>query len=263
MTADGTVVVGFLDDGQWSACFGLSYRDLLLYDSAKSQRIVRPGGKELRAVTGTGQIAVNRNKVARDFLDNTDGEWLFFIDADMGFGPDTVDRLVDAADPADRPVTGGLCFAALRRRPHPGQGYAERFVIQPTLYEWVELDDEVGFRPIHDYARDQVIPVAGTGAACLLIHRTALERVRAEHGDTWFEPMKHPTGYKGTPRWFSEDLSFCVRLQACDIPVHVDTGVKTTHEKGSIYLDEETYDRQQLLARLEEEAERVGSPEPV
>lgn len=260
--SEGSVVVGYLDDGHWSACFGLSYRDLLLYDSAQNQRIIRPGGKELRAVTGTGQIPVNRNKVCRDFLDNTDGEWLFFVDSDMGFEADAVDRLIEAADPRERPVVGGLCFAALRRRPEEGQGHAERFVIQPTVYEWIELDDEAGFRPINDYPRGRVVQVAGTGAAFLLIHRSALEQVRVSGGDAWFEPMKHPTGYKGQPRWFSEDLSFCVRLQAAGIPVHVDTSVRTTHEKGSIYLDEDTFDRQQVLARLEEETERALQEQP-
>lgn len=249
---EGAVVVGFLDGGQWSACFGLSYRDLCLYDMAGSQRVVRPGGKELRAVTGAGGIPTNRNKVCRDFLDNTDGEWLWFVDSDMGFLPDTVDRLVKAADPQLRPVMGGLCFAALRRKPpETASMYAERFLIQPTVYEYVELDDELGFRPIVDYPRDQVVQVAGTGAACLLIHRGALVKLRERYGDAWFDPIVHPTGRHGRPRTFSEDLSFCVRLQACDLPVHVDTATRTTHEKGFIYLDEETYDRQQALAVLE------------
>jgi len=238
----GSVVVGFLDGGQWSACFGLSYRDMCLYDMASSQRIVREGGKELRSLCGTGGIPSGRNRVAKDFLDATDGEWLFFIDTDMGFTPDTVDRLIAAADVEERPVMGGLCFAIKRKK--PGPMYAERFKVQPTVYEYLELEDEVGFRPIPDYPRDQVMKVAGTGAACLLIHRSSLELVRVKFGDAWFDPIVHPTGDKGQPRTFSEDLSFCVRLQACDIPVHVDTSVKTCHEKGGLFLDEETYDLQ-------------------
>jgi hypothetical protein len=243
----GSVIVGYLDSGQWSACFGLSYRDLCLYDAASSRRVVRPGGKELRAVTGSGGIPTNRNKVARDFLDNTDGEWLWFVDSDMGFAADVVDRLIDSADRTERPVVGALCFAALRRKPPEGRSlYAERFLIQPTTYEYVETDDELGFRPIVDYERDAVIRVAATGAACLLMHRSALDTVRAKYGDAWFDPITHPSGRKGKPRTFSEDMSFCVRLQSCDIPVHVNTAVKTTHEKGFIYLDEETYDAQMV-----------------
>lgn len=252
--ATGSVVVGFLDPGSWSACFGLSYRDLVLADAMNWQRIVRPNGRELRSVCGAGGIPAARNKVARDFLDHTDGEWLWFVDTDMGFAPDTVERLVAAADPAERPVMGGLCFAGLRRKPADGHPlYAERFLIQPTVYEWVELAAEVGFRPMLDYPDNEVVQVGATGAACLLIHRSALDRMRATYGDAWFDPITHPTGLKGKPRTFSEDMSFCVRLAAVGLPVHVDTSVKTTHEKGFLYLDEESFARQQAFAALEQQ----------
>jgi len=243
----GSVVVGFLDDGSWSACFGLSYRDLVLHDALTLQRVVRPGGRELRAVTGAGGIPANRNKVARDFLDNTDGEWLWFVDTDMGFAPDTVDRLVASANAEGAYVVGALCFAGLRRKPPEGTTlYAERFLIQPTVYEWVQLEDECGFRPIIDYKRDAVIPVAATGAACILIHRAVLTEMRYAVGDSWFDPIAIPNGYKGKPRTFSEDMSFCLRLAALGHAAYVDTSVKTTHEKGFVYLDEETFDAQKV-----------------
>lgn len=239
---EGTVAVAIIDDGNWSACFGLSYRDLLLNDAIGDGRIV-PRGKEMRQLSSRTSIASSRNKMATGFLDTTQCEWLFFIDVDMGFAPDTIERLIKSADPQLRPVMGGLCFAMKRAK--TADFWAERVRIQPTVYEYLELDDEVGFRPIGGYTRDQVQQVAGTGAACLLIHRSALETVRAAHGDNWFSPVTHPTGDKGKPRTFSEDLSFCVRLASLDIPVHVDTAVKTTHDKGGIFLDEETYDAQQ------------------
>ena len=242
----GSVVVGFCDGGEWSACFGLSYRDMCLYDIVNSQRIVREGGKELRAVCGTGGIPGGRNQIVRDFLDNTDGEWLFFVDSDMGFAPDSVDRLVASADQYKRPVMGGLAFQLKRDRRVTTPFYAERFTIAPTLYQYVELSDEVGFLPIHDYPRDEVVQVAGTGAAFMLIHRRVLEKIRERSGDQWFEPIAHPTGLNGAPRTFSEDLSFCVRCQAVDVPIHVDTSVKTTHDKGALFLDEEMYDRQRM-----------------
>lgn len=245
----GSVVPGFLDDGHWSACFGLSYLELTLHDLAHSQRIIREGGIYLRKVAGTGGIPDGRNEVVQRFLDETDGESLWFVDTDMGFAADTVDRLVASADPAERPVMGGLCFGQRRIEPRPF--HANRFGIVPTIYDYVELDDEVGFVPREAYDVDAVVSASGTGAACLLIHRTVLELVRDRHGDAWFNPMAHPTGLKGKPRSFSEDLSFCVRLASVGVPVHVDTSVKTVHEKGGVFLDEDAYDRQQAFARLE------------
>lgn len=239
---EGTVCVAVIDDGNWSACFGLSYRDLLLHDITGDGRIV-PRGKEMRQLSSRTSIAASRNKMAAGFLDTTECEWLWFIDVDMGFAPDTVEQLIKSADPELRPVMGALCFAMKRSR--TADYWAERVRIAPTVYEYLELEDEVGFRPISGYARNQVQQVAGTGAACLLIHRSVLERMRTR-GDDWFSQLTHPNGDKGKPRTFSEDLSFCVRAAALDIPIHVDTAVKTTHDKGGIFLDEETFDAQQV-----------------
>ena len=257
----GTVCVGYLDSHKWSACFGLSLRNLYLHDQVKSARIMCEGALELRKVAGSGGIPDGRNQVVTEFL-ASDREWLFMVDSDMGFDADTVDRLVDSADEHKRPVMGGLCFA--NRRLGPGEFHAERFGSVPTLYNYVELEDEVGFMPIQDYPRDTVVEVAGTGAACLLIHRRALGKVREKFGDSWFDPIAHPTGLKGKPRTFSEDLSFCVRLASVGVPVFVDTSVRTCHEKGGVFLTEEHYDREQTLAAFEAAAAaESAADEPV
>ncbi len=241
----GSVVPAFLDPGRWSACFGMSYTDLLVRDTMLSQRIIRPGGKHLRYLTQSGGIVGNRNNSVKDFLDSTDGEYLFLIDTDMGFAADTVDRLVEAADKTREVVAvGGLAFA-LKRKPPTGADmlYGEHFNIVPTVYDFFDTGEEQGFRPRLNYKRDSLLEVSGTGAAVLLLHFSALEEVRRKYGDTWFDPITLEHGDKGKPRTFGEDLSFSMRLIACGIPLHVHTGVKTTHEKGGIFLDEATYDR--------------------
>lgn len=50
---------------------------------------------------------------------------------------------------------------------------------------------------------------------------------------------------------FGEDMSFCLRLVAQDTPMWVNTAVKTTHDKGGVYLDEETYLIQQAIVALD------------
>lgn len=245
----GSVVPGFLDDGHWSACFGLSWSELLLFDLNNNRRIMGERAQFFRKAAGTGGIPDGRNEIVRSFLDQSEGEWLWFIDTDMGFGPDTVDRLVESADEHQRPVMGGLCFA--QRRVERGPFHAERFALIPTVYDYLEIADEaggppeVGFMPRQRYELDTVTKASGTGAACMLIHRRALNKVRQQYGDEWFSIATHPTGLKGKPRHFSEDLSFCVRLAAVGVPVHVNTAVKTVHEKGGIFLEEELYLAQQ------------------
>ena len=238
-----SVIPAFLDNHQWSACFGLSWADLMLYDQAGPRQIIRPGGMYLREVCGTMGVAAGRNDVVRKFL-STGADWLFMVDTDMGFAPDTVERLLASAVQHSSPVLGGLCFALKRdTAAPPATFHGARHRIVPTLYSFHEVTEtrEKGFRPIADYVRDAHQQVAGTGAACLLMHREALDAA----GKDPFTPIAVPGGGgNGTDRTFSEDLSFCVRVAAAGFPVAVDTRVKTTHHKGGLFLDEAAYDAQ-------------------
>lgn len=242
----GTVIPGFLDGGTWSGSFGLSYLELSLHDLSHDRHVMHELATYLRKTVGPAGISEGRNQICEAFLTGTRGEWLWMVDTDMGYTADTVDRLLDHADPIDRPVVGGLCFALRHTGPAPGGLHADRYGIIPTMYQYVDTGDEVGFEPLQSWPRGEVVEVSGTGAACLLIHRGALEAVQAKYGPVWFDVAIHPTGQHGRRRVFSEDLSFCVRLAGCGIPVHIDTAVRTSHHKGSIYLDEQAYDEQMI-----------------
>jgi len=222
---DGSVLVCYLHPAtEVQHSFAVSLMSVVNYDAANHRRLFTSAGP-LMMRCGTGGLVDARNKAMAHFLDEAAEEWLWFVDTDMGFRPDTVDRLVDAADPVERPVVGALCFG-LRQGDPDGYGGYETSPF-PTIYGWdAGPDGKPGFRAAADYPRDTVVQVAGTGAACLLIHRTVAEKVRAEHGDTWFDPVRYQDG-----RLVSEDLSFCYRLAGLQIPVHVHTGVRTTHAK--------------------------------
>jgi GT2 family glycosyltransferase len=163
-------------------------------------------------------ITEARNDAVDAFLAG-DGEWLWFVDTDMGFRPDALQRLLAAADPSERPVVGALCYAALAEAPDGMGGYVTRVV--PTLYGWAQ--DAKVFTEWEGPVPSGLLRVAGTGAACLLVHRSALERV---DDGAWFDPIIDGTGAR-----VSEDLSFCWRLMGAGVPVHVDTRVPTNHQK--------------------------------
>ena len=129
----GTVVVGHLSPGLWSACFGASLIDMLFHDMANHRRIVSHPHGHMHKESGAGHIYAGRNKVAQVLLDESDAEWLFFVDSDMGFAPDTVDRLIASADRKDRPVMGGLAFA--QKSDGTGPMFARRYRAAPTLYQ--------------------------------------------------------------------------------------------------------------------------------
>lgn len=238
MSDDPEVAIAYLHPGEVSASFTMSLLKLMLHETARTG--MPPFILAQRC--GTLGIVQGRNDTARNFLDETGCQWLLMVDSDMGFPPDSVERLLRSADRMNRPVMGGLCFG-LRRESTDPDTQAERFRTFPTIYAWREFDDRVGFEVRVDYPRDQVIPASATGAAFVLVHRRALEKVRDRDGDNWFTQVTHPTG----PTTFSEDMSFCVRLAAAEVPVHVNTAVKTSHDKGGVFLDETTWDRQQTL----------------
>lgn len=220
----GRVQLAYLHAQEVAHSWHASLLNLIVWDLSHGTRV---SGLPLMMRTDAVGLASGeaRNGIVEQFLDKSAHEWLFFIDTDMGFDADALDRLLAAADPVTRPVLGGLCFA-LRETRHDGMG-GRRVMPVPTMYRWAKTaGGHIGFTTQFVVPKDEVVQVAGTGAAFLLVHRSALEKVRAEYGDSWFAPVRYGDG-----RQVSEDLSFCWRLHTIGVPVHVHTGVTTTHLK--------------------------------
>jgi hypothetical protein len=185
---------------------------------------------------GTDGLVAARNQTVEAFL-SSPAEWLFWIDTDMGFAPDALDRLLAAADPDTAPIVGALCFS--NRETHTDGFGGYRCMAVPTAFRWLQLENgQNGFQPIWDYPKDAVIPVAGTGSACIVIHRSVFEKVQAAEGGNpaWYNRLTNPT----TNQVVGEDLSFCYRAAQAGLPMFVDTGTKTTHLKP-IWLQEADY----------------------
>lgn len=219
-----------------------SMTQLIGWDLAHEGRILRGGYIAMKH--GTDGMADARNKAVRLFLKDGLADWLFWVDTDMGFAADTVDRLLAAADPAERPIVGGLAFT-WREDSQDGMG-GWRTSPAPTIFDWRVLDDgQMGFVVRFNYPPDTLIPCAGTGSACILIHRSVFEKVAAEYGEHWYDRIPNTT----TGQLVSEDLSFCLRAGALKVPVHVDSGVKTTHQK-TIWVGEDDYMAARLLDSL-------------
>lgn len=222
-----TYVVAYLHPGEVAHNFHKSCRDLMNHDLLNKQRL--RGFIDIEC--GSGRITDSRNQAVRKFLSVSTADWLVFIDADMGFEPDAVDRIIDAAHPTDRPMVGGLCFG--QRKEGAGPGNSRVYVPVPTLYRWYDVDDTCGFAPDYEYPTDQLVEVDGTGAAFFCVHRTVLEGLATKFPEPrpWFDE----TIYKG--QVFGEDLTFCRRVQESGHSIHVHTGVSISHRK-STYLEE-------------------------
>ncbi|GIH19788.1 hypothetical protein [Rugosimonospora africana] len=234
--ARGTVQIAYVHAHQVSHSWHRSMVALRAHDrSTGGRRFGAAGPDMLRGCTG--DLSTPRNEGAARFLAGS-AEWLWWIDTDMGFTPDTVDRLVAAADPDLRPVVGGLCFSVRELEPDGFGGH--RVMPMPTIFDNREPPGVWPFyEPRPDIPPDTLVRCDATGAACLLIHRGALERMAARFGPTWFD-----TVHSGTGATLGEDLSFCRRLGELGIPVYVHTGVRTTHHKD-VWVGVEDYPRQE------------------
>lgn len=218
------VVVGYLHPGLVHGAFMESVLDLLVYDTAFHQRIVNGGGR--LATQAGANLSGPRNGLVRRFLEYGKADWLWMLDSDMTFMPDTLERLLEFADRERAPIVGGLCF-----------GFDEKGDIQPTLFGLTGDEQHPQVIRYHQWPPDAMWQVAATGAACLLMHKSALERIRDielpnrpgkrgfNDGFPWFQETEHD----GEP--VSEDITFCWRAGLAGIPVYVNTGVQLGHIK--------------------------------
>lgn len=229
----GSVCVSYLYPRDVSGRFCDSLAGMLLHDR-KFQRI-----KTSMSMMSGPRVAEARSQLVEKFLVDCDEDWLLMLDTDMTFEPDLCDRLLKSAKKVEADVIGGLCFA----------GHSWRMF--PTIYELYTMDDGMaGVRPIRDYPRNATVKVGATGGACLLMSRSILKRMTAPwpkgFGTTpsgkqnvypWF--VEGGTNPNGAP--FGEDCAFCMRVNAMDGGVYVDTSVKLGHLK-ELELDEQLWD---------------------
>ena len=223
------VVIGYIHPGEVRGEFMDSVLRTVLRDAGRKEgrRITTEGGGYLALSSGP-RISSARNSIVRQFLDSPvlDADWLWMLDADMSFEPDTLDRLMEVADAKERPIIGGLCFGGGRGR------------IFPTMYELIDPSENDGeaIRYVTEWPEGAVVEVDATGAACLLMHRSVLEQMRERFPEPvpWFAESI----YKGTE--FGEDWTFCLRVRRLGHRIYVNTNAPIGHVK-TVSLDEELW----------------------
>jgi hypothetical protein len=208
------------------------FNSLLQLQTACRERGV---GLDIRLTGGDALITRARSRMATDFL-QTDHTHLLFVDADVGFHPDHLFRLLAF----DKPLVGGVyplkktlwekVPGAVQRGVRDLQaaslGYVIRFTPNPE--QTVELVDGFG-------------QVAYLATGFMLIRREVLERIDTAYPDLrciitdmnappsqttmFFESMIEPDNREH----LSEDYAFCRRWRDCGGEIWADFQTRMTH----------------------------------
>lgn len=219
------VVVSWVRPSQVHGNFMESLLNLAYFDRANHDRMA-PGRGGFISQTSSANISGARNSICLEFLTQHSAPWLLMLDTDMTFQPDLVEALLQEADEDKAPIVGGLCFSM----DNEGKLF-------PTLYDVIGSEESPEFVRYHEWQPESMMQVFATGAACLLIHRSALRAIRdyrdPEHperfGFSQAFPWFQETDFYG--RVMGEDITFCLRAGRAGLPVYVNTSVQLGHIK--------------------------------
>ena len=151
-----------------------------------------------------------RNMLAAEAV-NTGADRVLWIDSDMAFEPDLLQRLNADID-AGYDIVSSICF----KRQYP---------LTPVIYKTLDRETSQA-EPYRDYPRDALFPVAACGFGAVMTTTDIIRRI----GDNPFNLMGH----------LSEDLSFCAKATAVGGKIACDSRVKVGHI-GYITYDEDMF----------------------
>lgn len=150
-------------------------------------------------------IDAARNDIVRVFLDQSDFDYLVFLDADMRHPATVLYELTRHG----LPIVSGR----YQMRKPPFQTVAMRRVGEGP-HDYRAIDEARG-----------IVPIDAGGAGVLAMRRDVLEQMRAEFGDEWFFYQKGPSGLRN----ISEDMGFYERAKALGVPAVCDLSIECTH----------------------------------
>jgi hypothetical protein len=221
MKAKDTVAIGWCHTHTVDTEFALSIMQII---REKDKRV-----GSFFCVEGTGLLAKSRNIMVKHFLDNTEDDWLLMLDCDERISVPTFDLLCATADSTERPIVAGLYFAALWDGPN----------LRPVPLIFTNTETN-GLQPWDNYPQNEVVEIAAAGTGALLMHRSALQKLREIAGPELHDWAWFQDGPIGGNKWLSEDLMFCSKLGAAGIKMHAHTGAVLQHHK-LLWLDEVHY----------------------
>lgn len=170
-------------------------------------------------------IAMERNDLVTAFLRDRSAHWMLQLDNDVIFPEDTIERMLDLADPDVAPIVAALYLGPLQ--PYPGNREAIEY-----LPLWTHANEEGERYPVMsvDFSQD-LMPIQTCGMGCTLIHRSVFERMEEAYGDDPWHWYAHDV-IEGNR--CGEDISFCCRARALGVPIWGAPNIRCGHIKSHV-----------------------------
>lgn len=159
---NGKIAIAYIHDGKTLHPEFVRSLDRFKNYDAEHRKLI-----DLRSpVTVSGSfLENNRNGTVKGLLDTLDDEWMLSLDTDIGFEPDLPYKLLDAADPVERPIISGMYVGYLKVGLWPVW-----FKRHGDAYRQLMLKD------INPEA--QLMPIDAAGMGFCIIHRSVFEKIR-------------------------------------------------------------------------------------
>lgn len=165
-------------------------------------------------------IYSSRNNLARRAVE-WDADYVLWLDSDMVFEPDLLERLMTDLEDYDADMVSGLYF----RRVIP---------YTPVLFDRLDISGEITYWTEFKELPDDVFEVGGCGFGCVLMKTDVIFDVFGK-----FQNCFAPLGNTG------EDLAFCWRARECGYKILCDPNVACGHV-GNVVISREFYEGYQL-----------------
>lgn len=176
---------------------------------------LRKEGECMLAMKAGALVYVARNNLVAEAI-RISADWVFWLDSDMTFAPDTLTRMLKTAQEKGIDILTGLYF----RRVPP---------YSPVLFDKLEEKDGIWTWTEFDKVPEDLFEIGGAGFGCILTKTSVFYDIQERFG-TIFTPI----GNHG------EDLAFCWRARMCGHKIICDPSVKCGHVGHSV-IDEKFY----------------------
>ena len=175
----------------------------------QSLALLRKVGECTLAMKSGSLVYAARNELALTAV-QLDVDYVLWLDSDMVFAPDLLERMLKTMQEKDIDILTGLYF----RRVAP---------YTPVLFDKLEMDGEIcNFNEFTEIPKE-LFEVGGCGFGCVLMKSEVFYSVQGK-----FRQMFAPIANNG------EDVAFCWRARECGYKIWCDPSIICGHVRTSV-----------------------------